>query len=87
MAVNFQIKGVGAIRRYCLGGLAHKDVGRYHEHIMQKESDVAPGSNLPFAIDRLDFVELTPKVAWLKICQEAKIAHTADFKDPEEWCK
>ena len=86
MAFNFQLKGVGAVHRYCLGGPEHHHVGRFHEHIIQKESDVGP-ANLPYAVRRDDFEKLSPKVAWIKICQEAKIAHTGFFRDPEEWCK
>jgi hypothetical protein len=86
LAVNFQLRGVGAVHRYCLGGPIHKDSGRYHEHLIQNEKDVG-SANLPYAVPRTDLVNLSPKVAWLTICKEAKIAHTGKFSDPEEWCK
>jgi hypothetical protein len=86
MAFNFYLKGVGAVRRFCLGGLRHGNAGHYHEHILQKDSDAYPANNLPFAIARNDLKGLEPEVAWRTICLEAKITHTGIFKDPTEWC-
>jgi len=41
ISFNFYFEGIGAVRRFCLGGLAHRDAGRYHEHLLQKDSDAA----------------------------------------------
>jgi hypothetical protein len=86
MAFNFQLKGAGAVRRFCINGQVHGDSGRFHEHIIQKDSDVGP-ANLPHAVTRSDLEDLTAKLVWFKICEEAKIAHTGQFSNPEEWCK
>jgi hypothetical protein len=86
MGVNFHLKGIGAIRRFDIGGSKHKNVGRYHEHYLTKDSDAYPVNNLPFAKNRDDLKGLTPVVLWAAICKEANISHTEVFKDPTEWC-
>jgi hypothetical protein len=87
MTFHFYQKGIGAVRRFCLGNNGHPGVGRYHEHILQKDSDALAPSNLPYAISRDDFKGLDPFVAWNKICTEGSIFHTGVFNDPREWCK
>jgi hypothetical protein len=87
MTVNFYLKGVGSVRRFCLGGPDHGDAGRFHEHILEKDSDAYPENNLPYAIARPDMEGLDPEVAWRKICGEASVSHTDRYSDPREWCK
>lgn len=87
MTVNFYLKGVGAVRRFCLGGPEHGDSGRFHEHILETDCDAYPENNLPYAISRPDMQGLEPEVAWRKICNEANISHTEVYNDPREWCK
>lgn len=87
MTFNFYIEGIGAVRRFDLGGSEHGSIGRYHEHILYREQDASPLYNLPHAVRREDLKGMEPLHAWLKICLEAHVTHTGLFKDPTEWCK
>jgi hypothetical protein len=82
---NFTLDGVGPVCRYCLGGTAHGDAGRWHQHLLRQESH--PRQNLPFAIPRLTLRGLSAIKTWEQICQESNITHTADFFEPEVQCK
>jgi hypothetical protein len=84
LAINFVVIGLGPVHRYCLGGNRHGESGRYHQHIIQKAEDSR--LNLPYAVPRDDLKDLSPEVAWQRICQESSITHSGRFFPPEVLC-
>jgi hypothetical protein len=85
VSFTFWIEGLGPIIRYCMGGPAHSDAGRYHRHLMRNPEDIR--QNLPYAEPRPDMSGWSAKQIWDQVCLEGNITHTETFYEPEYLCK
>jgi hypothetical protein len=80
LTVQFFVRGVGPICRFCVNGRVHGDCGRTHKHDLLEEDD--PGRNIPNAVDRPDLANLSLPEAWGKMCDQARITHVGSFNLP-----
>lgn len=81
LTIQFFVRGVGAICRFCINGRAHRDLGRTHKHDLRTEDD--PVKNIPNAVARPDLADLRASQLWKTICEQARITHEGTFELPE----
>lgn len=86
LVFNFSEKNAGgAICRYCINGVSHKDaisnmLTKKHKHSLQ--TDRCPSLNLPYARERKD-LEISSaqdiQGIWERVCDEASIKHFGEI--------
>jgi hypothetical protein len=80
LTIQFYVRGVGPICRFCINGRAHQNLGRTHKHDLQQEDD--PGKNFPQAVARAELANLSVPALWKTICEQAHLQHDGTFELP-----
>jgi hypothetical protein len=80
LTLNFSVRGLGPICRFCLNGRIHPGVGRTHKHDLYEEGD--PGNNLPHVTERADLLGMPLAEVWRTVCLQARIEHGGVFQLP-----
>jgi len=83
-AVNITVSapGTGPVCRLDIRHTVHGEAGRTHKHSLKTASD--PKRNLPYAEERPDLEDFTPRQAFDEFCRLAKIEFQGEWREPDD---